>query len=149
MKKILLAVDGSKESTRAAAKAAEIAEATKAKVSIITVLETGDIKLREVEAYIPEKTIEELRESNKEELKEKGNKFINEATQYFEDRNIKPKKVIKVGDPADEICNYAEQEDFDMIVLADKGMGGVKRFFLGSISSKVVRHANKSVLVVK
>ncbi|MDZ7671916.1 MAG: universal stress protein [Halanaerobiales bacterium] len=47
------------------------------------------------------------------------------------------------------ICEYAENNGFDIIVLADKGIGGVKRFFLGSISDKVLRHAKVSVLVVK
>ncbi|PUU86972.1 Universal stress protein family protein [Halanaerobium congolense] len=36
-----------------------------------------------------------------------------------------------------------------MIVIADKGLGKVKRFLLGSISDKVVHHAQTSVLVVK
>jgi len=149
MEKILLAVDGSEKSKQAADKLAEMVKSIESEVDIITVLESPDIKLREVDAYIPDKTIEELREMNKEEIKEKAEQILKEAEEHFKDIDVKLKKIIKYGDPADVICDYAEENDIDMIVLADKGIGGIKRFFLGSITSKVVRHAKSSVMIVK
>jgi len=74
---------------------------------------------------------------------------LDEAAQFLEKENIKVAKKVYEGNPAEKICQVAEEEDYDMIVVADKGLGGIKRFFLGSISDKVVRHANTSVLVVK
>ena len=149
MEKILLAVDGSSSSKKAADKVAEMAKTMQAEVTILTVVEAHDIKLREVEAYIPDKTIEELREINKKEMKKKGQEILNDAVQHFKDIDVKIKKEIQYGDPADTICEFAEENDMDMIVLADKGVGGIKRFFLGSITEKVVRHAKGSVLIVK
>ncbi len=149
MEKILLAVDGSESSRKAADKVAELVKSLESEVTLITVLESSDIKLREVDAYIPDKTIEELREINREEMKKKGKKVLKEAAEHFTGVDTKLKKIIKHGDPADVICDYAEENDIDMIVLADKGIGGIKRFFLGSITEKVVRHAQNSVMIVK
>ncbi|WP_257286673.1 universal stress protein [Halanaerobium congolense] len=76
--------------------------------------------------------------------------MVDEAVDFFKKRDVRIKKVVKIGDdPADEICDFAENNEIDMIVIADKGLGKVKRFLLGSISDKVVHHAQTSVLVVK
>ena len=53
------------------------------------------------------------------------------------------------GGPAEYICKEAENNDYDLIILADTGEGGVKRFLLGSTSDRVVRHAETSVMIVK
>jgi len=39
--------------------------------------------------------------------------------------------------------------NFDLIIVADKGHGKVERFLLGSISDKIVRHSRRTVMVVK
>lgn len=150
MNKILLAVDGSESSKKAANKTVEFAKSLDFKVTIITVLDTSTIELSELQSYRPEDSLEELIEKNEKELELKGQEILKEAASFFKEKNIKVKKVVEYdNDPAEKICNYAEEEGFDLIVLADKGLSAVKRFFLGSISDKVVRHANTSVLVVK
>lgn len=147
MEKILLAVDGSKSSIKAAKKTAEITESLKSEVTIITVMETNDITLKNIETYLPDKTTEELRDLDKENLAKRGEEILEKAADFFKSKKVK--KVVKYGNPADVICDYAEESEIDIIILADKGIGGVKRFFLGSISDKVMRYANSSVLIVR
>jgi|AntDeeMinimDraft_5_1070356.scaffolds.fasta_scaffold23060_2 nucleotide-binding universal stress UspA family protein len=150
MNKILLAVDGSESSKKAAEKTVEFAQCLDFEVTIITILDTSTIELSELQSYRTVDSLEKLMEKNEKELELKGKKILEEAASFFEENNINVKKTIEYDDdPAGKICNYAEENDFEMIVLADKGLGAVKRFFLGSISDKVVRHANTSVLVVK
>lgn len=150
MNKILLAVDGSESSKKAAEKTVEFAKSLDFEVTIITVLNTSTIELSEIQSYRTADSLEKLMEKNEKELKLKGEEILKEAASYFKDKNITINKVIEYDkDPAEKICNYAEENDFDIIVLADKGLSAVTRFFLGSISDKVVRHANVSVLVVK
>ncbi len=150
MNKILLAVDGSESSKKAAEKTVKFAQSLDFKVTIITILDTSTIELSEIQSYRNEDSLEKLMKKNKKELQLKGEKIIEEAASFFKKNNIKVNKTIEYDDdPAEKICNYAEEHDYDMIVLADKGLSAVKRFFLGSISDKVVRHANTSVLVVK
>ncbi|MFA5890291.1 MAG: universal stress protein [Actinomycetota bacterium] len=55
----------------------------------------------------------------------------------------------EVGDPADKLCQIAEDQDVDLIVVGNQGMGGSLRFRLGSVPNKVSHRAPCSVLVVE
>jgi nucleotide-binding universal stress UspA family protein len=56
--------------------------------------------------------------------------------------------VLLQGYPAQEILNFAEQNDIDMIVMGTQGKAGPDNFLLGGVTEKVVRHAKAEVLVV-
>ncbi|MFC3038735.1 universal stress protein [Virgibacillus xinjiangensis] len=47
------------------------------------------------------------------------------------------------------LCEYAEDHDMDLIIMGSRGLGGMKRLFLGSVSNTVVHHAHCQVLIVK
>jgi nucleotide-binding universal stress UspA family protein len=53
------------------------------------------------------------------------------------------------GDPREELARLAEAERADLLVVGAAGLGGVRRFLLGSVSRAMVRHAPCPVLVVK
>ena len=55
---------------------------------------------------------------------------------------------IAYGLPADEILNYAEQKQVDLIVMSTHGRSGISRWFSGSVSEKVVRQSLIPVLIV-
>lgn len=63
--------------------------------------------------------------------------------------NIKAETEILEGDAAKSLCQYAEGHDIDLIVIGSRGLGGIKKLVLGSVSQKVVEHAECAVLVVK
>ncbi|WP_223700847.1 universal stress protein [Sutcliffiella deserti] len=63
--------------------------------------------------------------------------------------NIDAKVDILVGDPAKSICNYAEEHNKDLIIIGSRGLGGLKKFILGSVSDKVTNTATIPVLVAK
>ena len=52
------------------------------------------------------------------------------------------------GDPAERICELAETEDVQLVVVGNKGMSGVRRF-LGSVPNKVAHEVPSDVLIVK
>jgi nucleotide-binding universal stress UspA family protein len=52
------------------------------------------------------------------------------------------------GDPAETICDVAEDEDVDTIVVGNRGTHGKRRWFLGSVPNAVVQHAPCSVFIV-
>lgn len=54
---------------------------------------------------------------------------------------------IKTGTPYEEIINVAEQGQYDTILIGHRGLSDLKRFFIGSVAAKVVRHSPCSVLV--
>jgi nucleotide-binding universal stress UspA family protein len=56
---------------------------------------------------------------------------------------------LKFGIPDTTIIDLAEELGSGLIVLGSRGLGGVRRALLGSISDSVVRHAHCPVLVVR
>ena len=56
---------------------------------------------------------------------------------------------FRVGDAAREIVALAEELDAGLIVLGSRGLGGVPRALMGSVSDSVVRHAHCPVLIVR
>lgn len=56
---------------------------------------------------------------------------------------------LEHGDPAAIICEVADREGFDLIVLGSHGAGLLKRALLGSVSHHVLHHAACPVLVVR
>jgi nucleotide-binding universal stress UspA family protein len=56
---------------------------------------------------------------------------------------------VVIGDPREEIVAAAREWGADLIVMGARGLGSVARFFLGSVSLAVARHAPCPVLVCK
>jgi nucleotide-binding universal stress UspA family protein len=56
---------------------------------------------------------------------------------------------LRVGTAAREIVALAEEIEAGLIVLGSRGLGGVRRALMGSVSMSVVHHAHCSVLVVR
>ena len=56
---------------------------------------------------------------------------------------------ICVGDIADEILDVAEAEKAEILVLGRRGLGRMRETLLGSVSQKVLHHADCTVVVVK
>jgi len=58
-------------------------------------------------------------------------------------------KHAREGDPAHVIIEVADEKDADLIVVGARGVSGLRRFMLGSVSSKLAHHAPSSVLIVR
>ena len=53
-----------------------------------------------------------------------------------------------MGHPAARIVKMAQRQKMDLVVIGSRGLTGIKKFFLGGISHKVVKYSPQSVLVV-
>jgi len=56
---------------------------------------------------------------------------------------------LQQGNEAQRILEHAEHEDIDLIAMSTHGRSGVSRWLLGSVAEKVIRHANKPILLVR
>ena len=141
-RKIMVATDGSEEVIKAVDSAIEIAKISDAKLYAVHVIALGFYSLTH-------STDSEWDKAMKEQLTKEGK----EATAYVENAgkaaNVKVESVILEGNPAEEIIDFAEKNDIDLIVMGTHGMTGIPRFLLGSVAENVVRHAKKAVLVVR
>ncbi len=56
---------------------------------------------------------------------------------------------VAEGDPAEEIVHWAEEGDYDLIVLGSQGQSSLRGFLLGAVHAKVMHHARVPVLLVR
>jgi nucleotide-binding universal stress UspA family protein len=64
-------------------------------------------------------------------------------------KRIKVESAILVGDPASEIVDYAQKEDFSLIIMSTHGHSGIKRWALGSVADRVLRGTEKPLVLVR
>jgi len=72
-----------------------------------------------------------------------------DAVRVLDDHDVPYQSRKEVGNPAAVIVRVAEEEKCDLIVLGSRGLGGVMRFLLGSVSDRVTHHAHCPVLIVR
>ena len=141
MKKILVPIDGSESSKNAMTKAKEIATKFASDITILNVISSmNDYRHFHNKDLYKEDERVLLRESNS---------LLESSKEYFDDFPGKVESLYKRGDTAEEIIKYAEEGNFDLLVMGSRGLGSFSRTLLGSISNKVVHHTHISVLIVK
>jgi nucleotide-binding universal stress UspA family protein len=74
---------------------------------------------------------------------------LDEALAILAEAGVQAEPIAAIGNPAAEIISAAESRGIDLIVIGRQGMSAVKRFLLGSVADRVVRHATCDVLVVR
>ena len=82
-------------------------------------------------------------------LKEAGLRLVEQSVQKLIKAGFTAEPLCQFGKPADEIMNVAAKHQADLIVMGAQGLGAIARFLLGSVSTRVVQQANRSVLVVR
>lgn len=147
MKKILLAVDGSETSIKAANQAKKIAEAFDSEIMILSVAHEPELHIYTEGAYLPN-----VKEEQKRILlarKMACEKLAKSLAEEKAEKGIKVDYKVVEGRPSDEIIKESSESKYDLIVLGSRGITGVKRFILGTVSSKVANNSSCSVLIVK
>ena len=140
-KNILIATDGSESSRFAADAGIELALLSGARIQAVYVID--------IYAYssVPEDLKwEELMHSQFREL---GIEAVSYVENMAKDMGVKVETEILEGHPAEEILNFAEKHDSDLIVLGSLGKTAIELFLIGSISEKVVRNSKVSVLIAR
>ena len=151
--KILVCTDGSEHSQKALEKASLIAGGCSVdEVAIIHVYDhKPDITTfpRDGEYALEREDMEKIRRAQ-EDNKNKRKKLLEDALKFFEEKGIKARTIFKEGHPAETIVEVGCGEGFDFIVIGSRGLGGLKKALLGSVSNAVVQQAEKcSVVVVR
>ncbi|WP_034551957.1 universal stress protein [Carnobacterium funditum] len=137
-RKILLAVDGSENSLRAAKEAIKIASLnTASKIEILYVI-----------AYSKTKN-EVLHSHGKEELEFSRRKKISPIEEQVKSENVPYEIKILHGEPGPTIIEYANKEQFDIVVIGSRGLNSLQEMVLGSVSHKVLKRVDCPVLIVK
>ncbi|KNZ40865.1 universal stress protein [Acetobacterium bakii] len=146
MKKILVPIDGSDISLKAADEAIELAMKFGSEVTFFSVAElkapfyaTGEVPTNSLEIL---KILEENASAEFETL-------LDSLLEKYKSSGLVLKKKVLTGIVADEIEAFAEEGKFDLIVMGRRGLSAVRRLFIGSNTRKIIAIAPCSVLVVK
>ena len=75
--------------------------------------------------------------------------YLCRIAEQLEEKGFKTKINVLVGNPAEEIVRFVEEQDADLIVMASRGKSGFNRWDMGNIAEKVIRVTGAPVLVVK
>jgi nucleotide-binding universal stress UspA family protein len=140
-KSIVVGVDGSETSTRAAEIAAEIARSRQAKLVLVTVV-------RPPEGWwgiggappTPEALSAALVEGQQQVLKESEEHLSLDGLEY--------ETVEELGDPTSRLIAVAEEREAGLIVIGKRGAGLAERVMLGSVADRLCHHSPVPVMVV-
>jgi nucleotide-binding universal stress UspA family protein len=141
--RILLATDGSEEAELAALRAVDLADATHSELHVVHV-GVVPIFLQSYPGTLGyERRLYEQIEEMSRELLRKQSLRVKAAGGTVAGTHL------RMGQVALEIVALAEELGADLIVMGCRGLGGVRRALMGSVSDSVVRHAHCPVLVVR
>lgn len=145
-KKILVAIDGSPQSDKAAEEAIRLAGAsgTRFKSKIYAILVLPSMRSPSFTDFFPSPPATE-----RPDWEEKRKRIFYVVEKAAVEAGAALENVVVYGDPAEEILSFAEREEIDVVVIGSSGVGRVKRTFLGSVSTKVAMHARQSVYIVR
>ncbi len=150
IKKILVALDGSIYSEKVAKYGGDLALRYDAEITLIHVVEPPTIMMPVggMETSMPMAEIE-LTNRLVEEIESKAKSFLNENKKILESKGLDVKILIEKGNISNTILTIAEENNYDLIIVGSRGHGDIKRFFLGSVSDKISKHAHCPVLILR
>ncbi len=137
IKKILVPLDGSKNSFKGLTEAIYLARQCNATITGLCVIPLYTINLGR------------LLTSLRKESKKEARKFMLKAKTLAAQNGIVFYEKILYGNEAWEITEFAAYKKFDIIVMSSRGLGAIKEAFLGSVANTVVHKSKIPVLVVK
>jgi nucleotide-binding universal stress UspA family protein len=149
IKKLLVAVDGSRHSIKAVEFAASIAAACHAKVIIVTVLRHHQAPKvsEELRAYAK---LEHIEGADLEAAKMLSNQLLSHAEETAREKGLDDvEKTLIIGPVARSIVESAKENGVDMIVIGSRGLGNIEATLRGGVSHRVELLAKCSVLTVK
>ncbi len=135
---VLVAFDGSEAASRAFDLALGVAGLAGARLTVLSV------------AQVPEfvETVNEL-----DDATEAARGLLQAAMRRLLARAEAGRTTVEtrleVGHPADRILAFAEEHGVDLIVMGRRGLSGISRWVLGSVSDRVLHHAPCPVLIVR
>lgn len=119
--RILVGTDGSETAGKAVARAVEVASSTGAKLTIMTAGRA-----------------------------DKGQSVVDAARAAHDGSGVEIDTAVVDGDPVRALIDTASSGGYDLVVVGNKGMTGVSRFFrLGGVPNKLSHHLPSSLLIVR
>jgi nucleotide-binding universal stress UspA family protein len=139
IKRILISVDFSETSNRAARWAIELADQVAGEALIVTILDVGDLRVAMNAGLHGFENDEEMRKQVREWIERKYSELVPAGA-----KNVR--HDVRRGRVENELVDAIRQYNADLVVMGSTGMG--KRLPLGSKTEYIMRHSNVPMVVV-
>lgn len=135
--KILVPLDGSRNSFRALDFAISISKSLKSKITTVSIIDLPPI----LEYGIIDPVSKRLDIHQRKVIQRAKNKVVK--------NRIKFESKIIHGKTGNSIINFAKKGNFDIIIMGARGVGGFSGLLVGSVSNHVIQKSKKPVLIIK
>jgi nucleotide-binding universal stress UspA family protein len=141
--RIIVPLDGSKLAEIVLPTVVDLAKALKLKVVVLRTYSVNPI-IYGYEDYLPELDV------NEAELEKEATGYLNSEVEQLKRENLADVvPIVSDGEAAETIIELAKGAPNSLIAMCSHGHSGVKRWVLGSVAEKVIRHADNPVLVIR
>jgi nucleotide-binding universal stress UspA family protein len=158
---IVVGYEGSEASERALERAAELAEALRARLVVVSVSRssrlTATVPVPEPRTVfvpgpaggaIPPEPMLPSSEPERPEPKELAQQQLEQARMMLARRQVEAEYVAEVGPPAERLLEVADRQHADLLVVGSREHGLVERLLARPVEETVARHAHRDVLLV-
>ena len=133
---ILLATDGSENTTQATRAAVDIAGGRGSQIHLVHVWH--DVRTPHAHAFV------------KRELRRQGREVLDEEVRRIEEQGgTVTWSHLREGRIFEEVTRLGEEREAGLLIVGSRGHRGVRRMLVGSHSESIVHHARRPVLVVR
>ncbi|MDA8428784.1 MAG: universal stress protein [Geobacteraceae bacterium] len=145
-KKILVAIDGSPQSDKAAEEAVRMADCNRSqfKSCVYAMLVLPNAPTSTYTDFVPTAPVTET-----EKWDELRRRIFYVVEKSASESDIPLEMIVEYGEPADKLIEFAKREQVDVIVIGSSGKGFIQRRIKGSVSHRVASTAGCSVYIVR
>jgi nucleotide-binding universal stress UspA family protein len=138
---VVVGIDGSDQSRRAAEVAAALARVHGARLHVITVVRPPEGWWGLVGSPPPAEALAAA-------MSEAQHSVLDQTISRLDTSGIEVLSSEEIGDPASAIIDYCTRASADLLVVGRRGAGMVERIVLGSVADRLAHHAPCALLIV-
>jgi nucleotide-binding universal stress UspA family protein len=153
---IVVGTDGSESADEAVRRATEMASREGARLHLVTAFPDPQILRDQTTIWTnePKGLVDSGRAgggapTENIDLRQVAESLLQRAAREAMSKGVEVETHVREGEPAEAILDVANQQHADLIVVGSRGLTGIKRYLLGSVSNKVSEHAHCSVMIVR
>ena len=145
-KKILVAIDGSPQSDKAAEEAVRMAYSTRSqfKSCVYAMLVLPNAPTSTYTDFVPSAPVTET-----DKWDDLRRRIFYVVEKCASESDVPLEMIVEYGEPADKLIEFAKREQVDVIVIGSSGKGFIQRRIKGSVSHRVATGAGCSVYIVR
>ena len=152
---IVVGTDGSGPADAAVRQATDLAKRDGARLHLVTayhhpqIVQETTIWSNDPKGMLDTGRTEPRSRTETVDLREVAESVLKRAARVALSKGVDVETHAREGQPADVIIEVANQKQADLIVVGSRGLTGIQRYLMGSVSSKVSEHAPCSVMIVR